>query len=116
MQTQKDYKRYVLLRCSYFEIVLVVWPVGSRSQAHDHGESNGLILILWGWIYQKMFQARTLKYETTQYYGPGQWFREIPGPVHIMGNDSEDCTAISLHFYRGRLKMNRFSDEQLVYH
>ncbi len=114
MENQTDYQRYVLFCCRYFEIVLVRWPPNSRSRAHDHGESNGLILVLCGRTYQKIFKPETLKYDKTESYGFGQWFREVPGPVHIMGNDN-DTEAVTLHFYRGRLKMNFYPDEQLVY-
>jgi predicted metal-dependent enzyme (double-stranded beta helix superfamily) len=115
MENQTGYIRHSLLCCRWFELVLVIWPPGSRSPAHDHGESNGLILILWGEIYQKIFQASTLKYQETQRYRCGQWFSEVPGPVHIMGNDQKESKAVSLHFYLGRLKMTKYPDQNLVY-
>lgn len=105
------YEREIVFQNEDAELVKVTWPKGSSSVAHDHGESHGLIRILEGEIYQKIFDKETKRFLTESVHGKGEVFLESPDMIHIMGNSSSEKVAVTLHYYSPRLKMESYDLE-----
>lgn len=105
---KKPYNREVVCSGRGYEVVLITWPPGACSAAHDHGTSLGVIKILEGKVYQKVFDKKTKKFLFKRAYGKGKSFEETPDIIHLMGNASKDEGAITLHVYTPRLKMKTY--------
>ncbi len=98
-----DYTRTVLFENSQCEVVLISWPPGSRSAIHDHGTSEGAVIVLEGEVYEER------RNEGRQYHAVLDVLEEHPATIHRMGNASAE-PALTLHIYRPKLTMN-FYDE-----
>ena len=96
------YSRKVLLRVGKLEVVLIIWPPGTRTPKHDHG------LLAKGWVYMLMGCVFEIHDGVKDYHKARTSFREIPLSAHIVGNDSTRTSA-SLHFY-WRLAMKTLED------
>lgn len=113
---QAAYRRIVLGSFKYLEIILIIWPPSSRSCAHDHRQSWGWILLLWGSVFQKIFKKSTREYVKTQHYFWRRFFLETPKIIHIMGNSSSRHCALTIHFYWPRkLQMKTYPESELIY-
>lgn len=108
MTDKKPYKREVVCSGRGYEVVLISWPAGACSAAHDHGNSYGVIKILEGSVYQKVFDKKTKKFLFRKTYGKGKSFKETPEIIHLMGNASKSRGATTLHVYTPRLKMKTY--------
>ncbi len=105
---KKPYKREVICSGRGYEVVLITWPPGACSAAHDHGTSQGVIKILDGAVYQKVFDKKTKKFMFRKSYGKGKSFQETPEIIHLMGNASKQKGAVTLHVYTPRLRMRTY--------
>ena len=113
MTAKINYKRTVLHKDKYVEVVVITWPKNSRSAAHDHGESSGLIRVLSGNIYQDVYHKKTRRFIERLKYKKGDTLVETPDLIHIMGNASQTKSAQALHIYTPPLKMKVFEDHEL---
>lgn len=111
MAERIPYEREIVFQNEDAELVKVTWPAGSTSVAHDHGESYGLIRILEGKIFQKVFDKNTKEGVGRSEHGVGEVFLETPEIIHIMGNASDSDIAVTLHYYSPRLKMENYDLE-----
>jgi predicted metal-dependent enzyme (double-stranded beta helix superfamily) len=109
---KRSYDRKSLLDDPSVEVVLITWPPGSRSVAHDHGKSSGIIRVIKGKIYQDVYAKKNKKFIKRITYGKDDIIVETPDLIHIMGNASKTPSQ-SLHIYTPKLKMNYFEDSQL---
>lgn len=104
----RPYRRDILFESEYCELVLITWPPGAKSLAHDHGDSSGRITVICGKVYQKIFSK---EYQTpigSSHHEAGDVIMETPETIHIMGNPSPDTEAKTLHCYTPPLKMSLY--------
>ncbi len=106
------YKREVLYGDQFTEIVLIIWPPGSKTLPHDHGESQGQVLVLSGEVYEKRYGKNSKKKLGQRYYKTRETIDEGPGVIHIMGNNGPE-EASTLHVYQPPLKMNFYDERDL---
>ncbi len=83
------------------------------SNAHDHGQSMGVIQILDGKIIQEVYSKKTRRFLKRSFHNRGQIFFETPDIIHKMGNASNVKTAKTIHIYTPKLKMMVYADSQL---
>jgi hypothetical protein len=85
------------------EFVLIVWPPGTRSKAHQHGASRNLTwLIPLGeatlrTTFFKVMQDRLLS-DRTETIGGNQFHYVAAHQIHEVANESP-YTAVTLHAY-----------------
>ena len=108
-----SYKRKIFCQNKNLEIVLITWPRGSMSRAHDHGRSQGIIKILKGKIVQEIYSKRTKEFRKRSFHNQNEIFFETPDIIHKMGNASRTKTAKTIHIYTPKLKMTIYQDSQL---
>jgi predicted metal-dependent enzyme (double-stranded beta helix superfamily) len=89
---------------SPIEVVLIVWPPGSSSRAHEHGLSWNLTSLLplgrqpqLQAIYHRCHNDR-LKLERSAVLQVGGFHVVLPYQIHEVINNSEE-TVVSLHCY-----------------
>jgi quercetin dioxygenase-like cupin family protein len=107
------YGRTVLYSDDNVDVVLIEWPPGVRSPAHDHGISHGMIRILEGSVYCDNFSKKTKKFISRLVGRKGDMLFETPDIVHIMGNQSQTKRALAIHIYTPPLKMKTYTDAAL---
>lgn len=107
------YGRKILYKDRHVEIILIDWPPGGRSAAHDHGASYGMIRILSGSVYGKIYSKKTKKFLKRVTAKKGEMMFEAPDIIHIMGNVSKTKHAMAIHAYMPPLKMKKYEDEEL---
>lgn len=107
------YGRTTLYADDKVEVVLIEWPPGVHSAAHDHGTSHGMIRILEGAVYCDNYSKKTRQFTSRLVGRTGDMLFETPDIVHIMGNNSKIKRALALHVYTPPLKMKVYSDSEL---
>jgi predicted metal-dependent enzyme (double-stranded beta helix superfamily) len=95
----KYYRKHILFQEGRSEVLEVDWPVGAKSDFHDHGVSSGRIIVVCGKIFQKVHDKKTKKFLFQKVYGPGEVILETPDIIHQMGNASKSKPAKSIHVY-----------------
>ncbi len=98
-------RAWVLLAVTdLFEAWAIGWPTGGKIDFHDHGPSNGAVVVASGTLTETTVRplARGVAVITTRHLGPGMWRRFGPGYVHDLVNDGQQ-EAISVHVYGPRL-------------
>ncbi len=92
-------RRQLLLDKGKYEVLEVTWPPGAKSEFHDHGISCGMIMVLEGKIFQKVYDKKTKKFLFHKTYKAGDVILETPDIIHQMGNVSNKKPAKSIHVY-----------------
>ena len=110
---QFEYERKVLLLRPDIEVVEITWPPGIKSPPHDHGKSHGLVRVLKGQIFQEIYDKSTRRFLRQERFQTGESFIETPDIIHIMGNESKQEPAITIHCYMPPLKMNVYDEVDL---
>ncbi len=98
------YHRELLHRGEDYEVVLAVWPPGTRTLPHNHGtcSSHGMIRVLRGEIFNQIYKPATgdgLVFAERAVYRGGDLIPVPEGLIHSMGNQSTQEMALSLHLY-----------------
>lgn len=96
-----------------YEVVEIMWPSGAKGAPHDHGDSRGAILVVYGTIYHEVFDKETKMFRLSANHGPGAVIEETPDIIHVMGNISKDEPAKTVHIYAPHLKMTDYRPEEL---
>ena len=109
------YERTILYADKNVEVVLIEWPPGARSVAHDHGNSYGTIRVLAGMVYCDNFSKRTKRFNGRTIGRTGDILSETSDIIHIMGNHSKSKAARALHVYMPPLKMKTYPDSVLKF-
>ncbi len=99
-----NYIREIVALDEKKEEVKITWPIASKSVAHSHGDSYGIIEVLEGKVYENRFDKASGKFLGSLTHSQGEIFHETPDIIHIMGNKS-DTVAITYHVYTPPLKM-----------
>ena len=114
MKNALSYQREVIYKDKRVERVLITWPVGSKSLPHDHGKSRGRIRVIYGEVYENVFDKKTKKFLWQTFNIAGSFFEETPEIIHVMGNAGPH-EAKTEHEYRPPLKMRNYSEKELQY-
>ena len=109
------YERTTLYADKNVEVVLIEWPPGTRSVAHDHGNSHGTIRVLAGVVYCDNFSKRTKRFSGRAIGRKNDMLFETTDIIHIMGNNSKAKVARALHVYMPPLKMKTYQDSVLKF-
>jgi hypothetical protein len=94
-------RRWVLLAVTdLFEAWAIGWPAGGRIELHDHGKSQGALVVATGTLTETTARAtsRGVALIGTHRIGVGVHRRFGPRYVHDLTNDGEE-EAISVHVY-----------------
>ncbi len=93
---------------------LIRWEPGAVTPYHDHGEAEGVIVVLAGRVFEEHYCK-----ETKQQFGQrdvgwrGKTFTEGPRLIQRMGN-AGDVPALSLHlFFKGPMTMTEYTEEEM---
>ena len=114
MKNQKyAYGRTILYADDKAEVILIEWPPGARSAAHDHGTSHGMIRVLEGVVYCDNFSKKAKQFTSHLVGRKGDILFETPDIIHIMGNNSETERALAVHIYTPPLTMKIYADSEL---
>ena len=109
-----SYERKITYKDDLVEVVEITWPVGSRSVAHDHGNSHGLVRVLAGRIFCDTYNKATKQFKERIEASVGEVLLETPDIIHVMGNASESEEARTVHIYTPPLTMTRYEEGDLV--
>lgn len=92
-----QYARHLVFRSTHVEILVVCWQPGQGSALHDHGPSDGLMIILEGEIVNTSYgqDGRPI----TTVWRPGDVGHTPVGTSHQVRNTSLDTNVVSLHIY-----------------
>lgn len=90
------YARHLVLRSHNLEILVVCWRPGQGSPIHDHGPSDGIMVILEGEITNTSYLPNGQKVTTV--WRPGDVGHTPIGVRHEVKNTSEN-NVVSLHIY-----------------
>lgn len=94
-----EYKRILIFaKKDPFQVLQMRWPLGSKSPMHDHGVSEGIIIVIKGKLFQKLYDFKTKKFIKKTTHEKYAIIHEYPATIHVMGNAGRG-TAISLHVY-----------------
>lgn len=101
-QFQDDhYSRHLVFKSDNVEILVVCWQPGQGSPIHDHGPSDGLMIILEGEITNTSYLQDGQKVTTV--WPPGFVGHTPVGARHEVKNTSKE-NVVSLHVYAPPLK------------
>lgn len=106
------YARHLVLKSSHVEVLVVCWRPGQGSPIHDHGPSDGLMIILEGEITNTSYHPDGRK--VTSVWCPGTVGHTPVGVSHEVVNRSES-DVVSLHIYAPPLK-RELQGADLGYH
>ncbi len=95
------YARHLVFKSENVEILVVCWRPGQGSPIHDHGPSDGLMIILEGEITNTSYCANGQKVTTV--WCPGDVGHTPIGVRHEVKNNS-NADVVSLHVYAPPLK------------
>lgn len=95
------YARHLVFKSDNVEILVVCWKPGQGSPIHDHGSSDGLMIILEGEITNTSYDSNGQKVTTV--WTPGDVGHTPVGVRHEVVNRS-DKEVVSLHVYAPPLK------------
>lgn len=98
-------RAWVLLAVTdLFEAWAIGWPTGGKIDFHDHGPSNGAVVVASGTLTETTVRsvAQGVSVIATRHLGPGMARHFGPSYVHDLVNDGEQ-EAISVHVYGPRL-------------
>jgi oxalate decarboxylase/phosphoglucose isomerase-like protein (cupin superfamily) len=101
----RSYERIV--STSTYEAWLICWPVGTRLDLHDHGQSAGAFAVVCGTLDETVVVEGTAvvhhhRHGSTQAFGPSY--------VHAVANHGEH-PATSVHVYSPPLGFMDFYDQ-----
>lgn len=94
-----------------FEKYRIGWEATSFTPPHDHGQSEGTILVLMGKVREIQFDAATKQFLSCQSFGPSGVILEKPGRIQIMA--SEEGSLTDHTFHRAPMTMTEFGPECL---
>lgn len=103
-----SYTRNLIVRSDNVEILLVCWKPGQSSPVHDHGPSDGVMVILEGEMTNTSYTPDGKKVTTV--WGPGTVGHTPVGVRHEVVNHS-DRPVVSLHVYAPPLERNLQKDD-----
>jgi hypothetical protein len=98
-------RSWVLLAATdLFEAWAIGWPTGGKIELHDHGRSNGAVVVASGTLTETTVRttSRGMALIATHHIDTGTSRRFGPGYVHDLVNDGGK-EAISVHVYGPRL-------------
>ena len=115
------YKREIVFENNRHQCIKITWPPGHWSVPHDHGKSHGYFQVLSGKIFQITYSPKIARKNKslaiTDAINPfsekiileeGMMAPETPGIIHVIGNDSINSDAITLHYYSPCLVMKEY--------
>ena len=113
------YHRHVLHQANDYEVVLVCWPVGSRTLVHNHGSdlSHGMVRILSGEVFNRTYSLDSLggvKLRQQEITREGDLIPVPVGLIHSMGNHNSRELAMSLHLYCPTIINVKFWDPETL--
>lgn len=97
----RPYGRRVLLSTSNFEVLLMTFSPGRECPPHDHGASEGLMLVCLGVAEHRIYRREAGNLKLVQATRkPAESILEAPvGCIHAMGNGSTTERLVTLHVY-----------------
>lgn len=110
-----EYERTLLYKNEFVETVLIIWPPGVKSCPHDHGISDGLVIVEKGRVFQQVFSKATKEFLGYFEHEAQTQFAETTDIIHIMGNASGSEEAKTIHVYSPPLSMHNYEDSELIY-
>lgn len=92
----------------------IVWPPGAVTPFHDHGASEGRIMVVAGKMFGEHYSRKTGEpMGQRDVAGPGKVFNEGPQLIQRMGN-SGDTDAVTLHvFFNGPMAMREYTEAEM---
>ncbi|TSC83213.1 MAG: hypothetical protein G01um101419_123 [Parcubacteria group bacterium Gr01-1014_19] len=104
------YKRIILYHDDQVQVVMIFWPIGSRTRPHDHGDSMGFTILISGGLFEQIFDQKTKELRRLRTFDkPGAEFKETPEMIHVVGQYGIE-EAVSLHIYLPPLKMTYYDE------
>jgi predicted metal-dependent enzyme (double-stranded beta helix superfamily) len=98
-------RTWVLLAVTdLFEAWAIGWPVGGAIELHDHGQSNGAVVVAAGSLTETTVRSTSQGMTTidTHRISAGEYRQFGSHYIHDLGNDGDE-QAISVHVYGPRL-------------
>ena len=94
------YQRNVIKKTEYFELVLICWKPGQKTQIHDHNGSDCAFLILEGISTESLykFDGDKLVVSEVRKYLPGEVCAAGEPDIHQISNE-EETNLVNLHLY-----------------
>lgn len=92
-----------------FEKYRITWGARSFTSLHDHGKSEGTILVLSGFVWEIQFGMETKELHLCRKMGPGNVILEMPGRIQMMA--SEEGALTDHTFHRAPMTMTEFPPE-----
>lgn len=82
-----------------FEIVKTLWPPGSVSAIHNHGKSQGIVMVRKGELVESVYNVQSSEYRYSVKRCAGQVFQEDCTRVHKVENlGTEEAEVIYAYF------------------
>ncbi|MEK7641212.1 MAG: cysteine dioxygenase family protein [Patescibacteria group bacterium] len=104
------YERIILRHDDKMQVVLIIWPKGSRTRPHDHGNSMGFTILISGGLFEQIFDQKSKELRHVRAFDqPGDEFKETPEMIHVVGQYGEG-EAVSLHIYLPPLNMTYYDE------
>lgn len=103
------YARTLLARASDGEVMLAAWRPGARSAPHDHGDAEGVVVVLAGAFDETRFDFAegSLRRDSERRYRAWDTLAAPRGIIHQMGTESGGYT---LHVYAPCIQGMRLYD------
>ena len=94
------YQRNVIKKTEHFELVLICWKPGQKTQIHDHKGSDCAFLILEGISTESLykFDGDKLVFSEVRKYLPGEVCAAGEPEIHQISNE-EETNLVNLHLY-----------------
>ena len=98
--SEDGYQRNVIKKTEYFELVLICWKPGQKTQIHDHSGSDCAFLILEGISTESLykFDGDKLVVSEVRKYLPGEVCAAGEPDIHQISNE-EETNLVNLHLY-----------------
>ncbi|MDO8585180.1 MAG: hypothetical protein Q7R85_03645 [bacterium] len=99
----------VLEKRELCDAYFLLWDARSVTPFHHHGNSEGLIQVVSGTLFEERYSMKTKELFGQRAVGSaGKTFLELPQFIQRMGNMGDE-KALSLHvFLKGPMKMEEF--------
>ena len=97
---EDGYQRNIIKKTEYYELVLICWKPGQKTQIHDHKGSDCAFLILDGISTESLyeFDGDNLVLSEVRKYLPGEVCAAGEPEIHQISNE-EETNLVNLHLY-----------------